>query len=93
MQEGIGRCVVLDPFMGAGTVALVAIRHGRDWLGIELNPEYIKLAEKRIHIVQPDLWNVAGVLSLVRERLDEASDEEADEIIGRLESLIEEAGA
>ncbi|MGI9003017.1 MAG: DNA-methyltransferase [Pseudonocardia sp.] len=31
--------VVLDPFIGAGTVALVAEQHGRDWIGIELNPE------------------------------------------------------
>jgi DNA modification methylase len=92
-QEGTGRCVVLDPFVGAGTVALVAIRHVRDWLGVELNPDYIKLAEKRIAYVQQDLWDVAGVLSLVHERLDEASDEETDEIIERLESLLEEAGA
>lgn len=40
--------VVLDPFFGAGTVGLVAERHGRDWIGIELNPAYAKLAEKRI---------------------------------------------
>ena len=40
--------VVLDPFFGAGTVALVAERHGRDWLGIELNPAYAKLAEQRL---------------------------------------------
>ncbi len=32
--------LVLDPFMGAGTVAVVAERLGRDWLGIELNPEF-----------------------------------------------------
>lgn len=40
--------VVLDPFFGAGTVALVAERNGRDWLGIELNPAYAKLAEQRL---------------------------------------------
>jgi DNA modification methylase len=40
--------VVLDPFLGAGTVALVAEQHRRDWLGIELNPTYAKLAEKRL---------------------------------------------
>jgi site-specific DNA-methyltransferase (adenine-specific) len=39
---------VLDPFMGAGTVALVARQHGRDWLGVELNPEYVKLARDRL---------------------------------------------
>lgn len=40
--------VVLDPFMGAGTVALVAEQHRRDWLGVELNPAYASLAEARI---------------------------------------------
>jgi DNA modification methylase len=40
--------VVLDPFMGSGTTAVVAERLGRDWLGIELNPEYRELAMARI---------------------------------------------
>jgi site-specific DNA-methyltransferase (adenine-specific) len=40
--------LVLDPFFGAGTVGLVAQRHGRDWLGIELNPEFATLATNRI---------------------------------------------
>ncbi len=39
---------VLDPFMGAGTTGVVAKKLGRDWLGIELNEDYIKMAEKRI---------------------------------------------
>ena len=40
--------LVLDPFMGAGTTAVVAIRHQRQYLGIELNPEYIAIANTRI---------------------------------------------
>lgn len=40
--------VVLDPFMGSGTTAVVAKKLGRQYLGIELNPEYIKIAEERI---------------------------------------------
>jgi len=40
--------VVLDPFMGAGTVGLVAAENGRDYIGIELNPEYAAMAEHRI---------------------------------------------
>jgi DNA modification methylase len=39
---------VLDPFFGAGTVGLVAEQHKRDWLGIELNPDFVALAEERI---------------------------------------------
>jgi len=37
-------CVVLDPFGGSGTTALVANRHGRAAVLIELNPEYVQLA-------------------------------------------------
>ena len=40
--------VVLDPFFGAGTTGLVADRLGREALGIELNPEYIEIARRRI---------------------------------------------
>jgi len=39
---------VLDPFFGAGTVGLVSKYHGRKFIGIELNKEYIEIAEKRI---------------------------------------------
>jgi len=39
---------VLDPFFGAGTTGLVADRLGRDCIGIELNPEYAAIAERRI---------------------------------------------
>lgn len=40
--------LVLDPFMGSGTTAVVAERLGRDWLGIELNPSFVRQAENRI---------------------------------------------
>lgn len=40
--------LVMDPFMGAGTVAVVAKKLGRHWLGSELNPEYVDMANKRI---------------------------------------------
>ena len=40
--------IVLDPFMGAGTTAVVAKETGRSYIGIELNKEYITLAEERI---------------------------------------------
>ena len=39
--------IVLDPFFGSGTTGWVAQRLGRNWLGIELNPDYIKIAEER----------------------------------------------
>lgn len=40
--------IVLDPFFGAGTTGLVAQQHGRHCIGIELNPEYIAIAERRL---------------------------------------------
>ncbi|SCC56112.1 MULTISPECIES: DNA-methyltransferase [unclassified Gordonia (in: high G+C Gram-positive bacteria)] len=39
---------VLDPFVGAGTTALAAEKHRRDWLGVELNPRYADQARDRI---------------------------------------------
>jgi DNA modification methylase len=39
--------VVLDPFLGSGTTALVARKHGRRTIGIELNPDYCQIAERR----------------------------------------------
>lgn len=40
--------VVLDPFMGSGTTGIVARKLGRNYVGIELNPEYQKMSERRI---------------------------------------------
>ncbi len=40
--------IVFDPFMGSGTVGMVAYKNNRHYLGTELNPEYVRLAEKRI---------------------------------------------
>ena len=39
--------VVLDPFMGSGTTAYVAQKLSRKWIGIELNPEYVKIIKER----------------------------------------------
>lgn len=39
---------VLDPFLGSGTTAVVAQKFGRTWEGIEINPEYIAIAERRL---------------------------------------------
>ncbi len=47
---------VLDPFAGSGTTLAVAIRLGRKAVGIELNPEYIELARKRIAAETPSLF-------------------------------------
>lgn len=46
--EPSGRCTVLDPFAGSGTTGLVASRHGRDFLGVELSPRYVEIARARL---------------------------------------------
>ncbi|MDO9131704.1 site-specific DNA-methyltransferase [Hydrogenophaga sp.] len=69
--------VVLDPFLGSGTTAAVALKHGRKAIGLELNPDYVELAIERIQKsslpipakrpakppsdVQPDLLELAEV--------------------------------
>lgn len=40
--------IILDPFMGAGTTGLVARKLHRNFIGFELNPEYIRIAERRL---------------------------------------------
>jgi modification methylase len=40
--------LILDPFMGSGTTAIAALKNKRNYLGIELSPEYCKMAENRI---------------------------------------------
>ena len=39
--------IVLDPFIGSGTTAMVALEESRDYIGIELNPKYLKLINER----------------------------------------------
>lgn len=50
--------LVLDPFAGTGTTGIVALKHGRRFIGIELNPAYARMAEERSRIT-PSLWVTA----------------------------------
>ena len=43
-----GRSTVLDPFSGSGTTGMVALRHGRSYIGLELNPDYAEMSRNRI---------------------------------------------
>ena len=47
--------IVLDPFMGSGTTGFVANKLGRHYVGIELNPEYVEMAERRIGLENSQL--------------------------------------
>jgi len=41
--------IILDPFMGSGTTAVVARKLNRNYIGFELNPNYVKIAERKLH--------------------------------------------
>jgi len=51
-RAGRESAIVLDPFFGAGTTAIAAEQLGRDWLGIELNPDFARLAQRRIQDIR-----------------------------------------
>jgi modification methylase len=48
--------IVLDPFFGSGTTGAVARRLHRDWIGIEREEKYIKIAQRRIDAITPELF-------------------------------------
>jgi DNA modification methylase len=48
--------IVLDPFVGSGTTCMAAKKVGRDFIGIEKEPEYITIAEKRINSIPKTLF-------------------------------------
>lgn len=50
--------IILDPFFGSGTTGIVATRNNRKYLGIELNPDYVKIAERRLESVQPKMLGI-----------------------------------
>lgn len=45
---------MLDPFNGSGTIGQVALQHGRRYLGVELNPEYVELTRTRLQAIIRD---------------------------------------
>ena len=50
---------VLDPFFGSGTVGVVCIQNERQYVGLELNPEYIRIAANRLGIAETNIMKVA----------------------------------
>ena len=53
--------VILDPFAGSGTTLQVAVANGRRAVGVELNPEYARLIDRRLEGVTPSMFDVAAV--------------------------------
>lgn len=46
-NAGKSPCTVLDPFSGSGTTGLAALKNGRNYIGLELNPEYVEISHRR----------------------------------------------
>jgi DNA modification methylase len=61
---GIVPATVLDPFFGSGTTGLVAEVEGRDWIGIDLNADYVVIARRRIAKARLARFAAAGVGAL-----------------------------
>lgn len=57
MNSSNEKDVVLDPFMGSGTTGVACKKLNRDFIGIEINNEYFKIAEKRINSIKNDNIN------------------------------------
>jgi len=56
---------VLDPFSGSGTTGEVSMQHGRNYVGLELNPDYAKISEKRLH----DALGMFGTIEIIEPEI------------------------
>jgi DNA modification methylase len=81
---------VLDPFCGSGTVGVVARQQGRAFLGIDLNPEYVKLAQQRIDTEWLKPLEPEVRAALVAEKLEAACPEAAPQINEWLAGIMQQ---
>jgi len=63
---------VLDPFIGSGTTAVAAKQLGRNYVGIDINDEYCRVAEERVLQIQPSLFDQAKYSHIARGRVAQA---------------------
>ncbi len=59
---------VLDPFMGTGTTSLAAAKWGRNSIGIEIDPHYFKMAEKRISDASASFFSHTEIITEMRKK-------------------------
>lgn len=69
-NPGSERSVVFDPFCGSGTTCAEALRLGRDYVGIDQNPLYVLLAERRIADIREEMRKEAESERLAGTQLD-----------------------
>ena len=58
---------VLDPFMGTGTTTVSAAKWGRNSIGVEIDPHYFELAEKRIHKATDSLFSHSEIITTIKK--------------------------
>lgn len=75
----IDPCIVLDPFLGSGTTVATAREMGHTGIGIELNPEYAKIAEARILKAETEPPKKRKFVPEWNEEPDEEDDDGGDE--------------
>lgn len=76
-------CTILDPFMGSGTTLLVAQRLGRNAIGIELNPDYVEMAEHRLRDDAPLFDEIVVQRGASPRFQDDATEDEQPDLLGR----------
>ena len=60
---------VLDPFMGTGTTTLAAAKWGRNSIGVEIDPHYFEISEKRIRRATSTLFSHTEITTEVRQKI------------------------
>ena len=70
--------LVLDPFMGAGSTAVAAVRVGRHYVGYDTEPEYVALAERRVADEQARADRYRGPVPINLPPLPEAASDDED---------------
>lgn len=55
---------MLDPFMGSGTTGAACKKHGRDFVGIEIDPHYFEIAKRRIEETGENVPEISEQLKL-----------------------------
>ena len=69
---------VIDPFMGSGSTGVAALHTGHDFIGIEREEEYLRIADARIRHWDQSEWR--GHVATITSDLDVNEDEESEEM-------------
>jgi hypothetical protein len=56
IPDGSEGDTVFDPFLGSGTTGKMSVLNGRSFIGIERDPSYYAIAERRIYGAQPQMY-------------------------------------